>query len=175
MFFLAPALGPVRGDLQPSKSGMEPWNLGTLEPYSLGTRAPVPGIFFLRCLLSVFQAKDLKTFVGCSLLRVPGEESQASSSQTALAQESGGGWWVAGALSVELLLMFAGVVLRCCSLFFLLWLCWGEKEKKEGKGREAPKTKKTTLPLRCEAVMPRVLAFFVCFLVLRRPGGRDQG
>ena len=46
-FFLFPTAGPVgfqslglglgRGDLQPSKSGMEPWNPGTLEPWNAGT------------------------------------------------------------------------------------------------------------------------------------------
>ena len=33
-------LGLARGDLQPSKSGMEPWNPGTLEPWNPGTLEP---------------------------------------------------------------------------------------------------------------------------------------
>ena len=35
--FQSLGLGLGRGDLQPSKSGMEPWNPGTLEPWNPGT------------------------------------------------------------------------------------------------------------------------------------------
>jgi len=34
--FQSLGLGLARGDLQPSKSGMEPWNPGTLEPWNFG-------------------------------------------------------------------------------------------------------------------------------------------
>ena len=43
--FQSLGLGLGRGDLQPSKSGMEPWNPGTLEPWKSGTLEPWnPGI-----------------------------------------------------------------------------------------------------------------------------------
>ena len=38
--FQSLGLGLARGDLQPSKSGMEPWNPGTLEPWNPGTLEP---------------------------------------------------------------------------------------------------------------------------------------
>ena len=38
--FQSLGLGLDRGDLQPSKSGMEPWNPGTLEPWNPGTLNP---------------------------------------------------------------------------------------------------------------------------------------
>ena len=38
--FQSLGLGLARGDLQPSKSGMEPWNPGTPEPWNPETLEP---------------------------------------------------------------------------------------------------------------------------------------